>query len=362
MKKPRPVCLLLLVAAASLLPAAEPAAPAKPSKPAVWIFTDMSDKTIPGPNHMGTLNDPDDISAMAAYLLFADQFDTRGIVVASTHRAEHATTPDQAAWADGLIGSAFRAESAHLKRVLGGDFPADVRFMQSGIKATGESFDPSRSYTSLEAHPTVRALFDEARREPAGSLINVLCWGPLTEPAILVNHAIVTGNTGILAKLRFIAHWTDSPLHQGTPDHPENVANCREDASACAYLKRMAHERRIDYHECGAIGQHGIVSGSPKGAAYYDAFKVSRLGRIFAEGKFVHNSVDHSDSATFWVLLGNWGVSLKDIPPDGTNNAARELANEKIFKDWSRRIHDELLRRARAAAGIASDGAAAPKK
>lgn len=360
MKKPRLVCLLLLLASASLLPAAEPAASAPP-KPAVWIYTDMSDKTIPGPNHMGTLNDPDDISAMAAYLLFADQFDTRGIVVASTHRADHATTPDQAAWADNLIGSAFRAESAHLKRVLGGDYPADVRFMQSGIKATGESFDPSRSYTSLEGHPTVLALFEEARREPAGGLINVLCWGSLTEPAILVNHAIATDNTGILAKLRFIAHWTDSPLHQGTPDHPENVANCREDAAACAYLKRMARARRIDYHECGAIGQHGIVTGSPKGAAYYDAFKVSRLGRIFAEGKFVHNSVDHSDSATFWVLLGNWGVSLKDIPPDGTNNAARELANEKIFKDWSRRIHDELLRRARAAAGIASDGAAAPK-
>lgn len=360
MKTRRLLCLLLLGSPGFLLGAAAPAAL---GKPAVWIYTDMSDKTIPGGNHMGTLNDPDDISAMAAYLLFADQFDTRGIVVASTHRKEHATTPDQAAWADGLIGAAFRAESANLKRVLGGDFPADVRFMQSGIKATGEKYDPARTYTSLQAHPTVRAMFDEARREPAGGLINVLCWGSLTEPAILVNHAIATGNLEVLTKLRFIAHWTDSPLHQGTPDHPENVANCREDAAACAYLKRMARERRIDYHECGAIGQYGIVSGSPKGAAYYDAFKVSRLGRIFAEGKFVHDSVDHSDSATFWVLLGNWGVSLKDIPPDGTNHAARELANEKVFKDWSRRIHDELLRRARAAAGIASDGAAtAPEK
>lgn len=33
-------------------------------KPVVWIYTDMSDKSIPGPNKEGTVNDPDDISAM----------------------------------------------------------------------------------------------------------------------------------------------------------------------------------------------------------------------------------------------------------------------------------------------------------
>ena len=54
------------------------------------------------------------------------------------------------------------------------------------------------------------------------------------------------------------------------------------------------------------------------------------------------------------MLLGRWGVSLKDIPPDGTNDAVRELANEKVFQTWSQRIHDELLRRARAAAGTPS--------
>lgn len=48
-------------------------------KPVVWIYTDMSDKSIPGPNKEGTVNDPDDISAMAGYLLLADCFDTRGL-------------------------------------------------------------------------------------------------------------------------------------------------------------------------------------------------------------------------------------------------------------------------------------------
>ncbi len=322
-------------------------------KPAVWIYTDMSDKGIPGDNHMGTLNDPDDISAMAGYLLLANEFDTRGIVVASTHRPEHATTPDQAAWADRTFGGAYRAEVADLNRRIGG-YPADIRFVQSCIKETAERYDPARTYASLEAHPTVRALFDEAEREPAGGLVNVLCWGSLTEPAILVNHCLATGRADVLGKLRFIAHWTDSPLHQGTPEHPERVANCREDAAACAYLKRMAAAGRIDYRECGAIGQHGIVGGAPRGAAYYEAFKVGRLGRLFAEGKFVNGGVDHSDSATYWVLLGTMGVTLDDIPPDGSNTAVRERANEDAFRAHAHALHEELLRRARAAAGLSS--------
>ncbi|MDQ5977275.1 MAG: hypothetical protein QG602_247, partial [Verrucomicrobiota bacterium] len=66
MKKPFVLlvsCLLLAVA-----PTANAA-----SKPIVWIYTDMSDKAIPGKNHMGTVNDPDDISAMAGYLLLANE-------------------------------------------------------------------------------------------------------------------------------------------------------------------------------------------------------------------------------------------------------------------------------------------------
>jgi hypothetical protein len=62
-------------------------------KPKVWIYTDMTDNTLPGKNHMGTINDPDDISAMAGYLLMANMFETKGIVVASTHRGEHKTAP-----------------------------------------------------------------------------------------------------------------------------------------------------------------------------------------------------------------------------------------------------------------------------
>ncbi len=120
-------------------------------------------------------------------------------------------------------------------------------------------------------------------------------------------------------------------MHQGTPEHPERVANCQEDAAACRYMKSMAHAGKIAYYECGAIGQHGIVSGSPKGKEYFDQFRTSRLGTLFVEGKYVNNCVDHSDSATYWVLLGEYGVSLQDIGGDGTNLPKVEKANETKF-------------------------------
>jgi hypothetical protein len=335
-------CIVALLAVAASGLAAD-------AKPKVWIYTDMSDSALKGPTHMGTVNDPDDISAMAGYLLMANEFETLGIVVASTHRKEHRDTPDQGAWANRFIGDAYRAEVAALNRAIGG-FPADIRFTQSCIKESGERFNPVTSYADLGKFPTVKALLDVAEREPAGTTINVLCWGSLTEPAILVSHYLATGRTDVLKKLRFIAHWTDSSLHQGTPEHPEDVANCREDAAACAYMKRQARDGALRYYECGAIGQHGIVSGGPKGAEYYSAFKRSRLGKIFAEGKFVFDGVDHSDSASYWVLLGKWGVRLDDIAADGSNPPAVERANEQKFREHSKRIHDELLRRAKAAA------------
>ena len=88
-----------------------------------------------------------------------------------------------------------------------------------------------------------------------------------------------------------------------------------------------------------------IVTNSQKGVEYFDQFKKSNLGKIFAEGKFVFNSVDHSDAATYWVLLDNWGVGLKDIASNGTNQMELEQKNEESFKIFSKSIHNELLRR-----------------
>jgi Protein of unknown function (DUF1593)/WD40-like Beta Propeller Repeat len=312
------------------------------SKPKVWIYTDMSDKNIKGREKEGSANDPDDISAMAGYLLMCNEFDTKGIVVTSTHRKEHATSPNQADWANQYFGTAYQKDVLNLNKNIGG-YPATISFVQSCIKESAERYMPEKKYADLSRYNTVQSLVNLAQN--TDDIINVLCWGSLTEPAILVNHCLSSNKTHVLKKLRFIAHWTNSPLHQGSPEKPENVANCREDAAACAYLKQMAGTGKITYYECGAIGQHGIVSGSPKGEAYFNQFKISQLGKIFAEGKFAHNSVDHSDAATYWTLLGNWGVGLKDIKSDGTNTATIEKANEDKYTEWSQRIHDELLRR-----------------
>lgn len=317
------------------------------NKPRVWIYTDMSDKSIPGKNHMNTVNDPDDISAMAGYLLLANEFNTMGIVVASTHRNEHKTSANQADWASTYFGKAYKQDFKKLNRQIGG-YPKKIKFSESCIKATAEKYETGKLYKSLANYSTVQSLYNLLLKEK--DTINVLCWGTVTEPAILVNYCLGIGRSDLLKKLRFIAHWTNSPLHQGTPDHPEHVANCREDAAACAYMKEQALLGVIRYYELGAIGQHGIVSGSPKGDLYYSQFKSSGLGRIFAEGKYVQDAVDHSDAATYWVLLQQWGVALLDVNPDGTNNAGIEQKNELKFRQWSKAIHDELLRRTRLAA------------
>ena len=51
-----------------------------------------------------------------------------------------------------------------------------------------------------------------------------------------------------------------------------------------------------------------------------------------------------------WLLLGN-----HDIAPDGSKSAAIEQANEDRFRATARALHDELLRRAQAAAGARSN-------
>jgi len=317
-------------------------------KPLVWIYTDMSDKTLKGSEREGSVNDPDDISAMAGYLLMSNEFETLGIVVSSTHRKEHVNTPNQAEWADNFFGKAFAIDLPGLNKNIGG-YPEKLTFTQSCIKESAERFSSEKNYTDLSQYSTVKALLDKAKNQD--SIINVLCWGSLTEPAILVQHCLVTGQAGILKKLRFIVHWTNSPLHQGSMEHPEDVANCREDARACSYMKEQAAAGTIVYYELGAIGQHGIVSGQPKGESFYNQFKTSAIGKIFAEGKFVFNGVDHSDAATYWTLLGKWGVTLNDVASNGTNSPEIEKATEARFFAESKRIHDELLRRAKSATG-----------
>lgn len=321
-------------------------------KPNVWIFTDMTDKRIPGKNKEGTVNDPDDISAMAGYFLMSNYFNTLGVVVGSTHRKEHVNTPDQAVWADQVFNSAFQKDRPNLQKAIG-NYPTKIDFIQSSILKTAEKFDGKKNYRSIEAYSSLQAFLSTAREHQG--LINILCWGSLTEPAILVKHLLRTKQQALLQRLRFIAHWTNSPLHQGTPARPWKVANCNEDLRACRFLKKQALNGRIKFYELGAIGQHGIVSDAISGEAFNNQFNRSALGRLFRNGKFAHNQVDHSDAATYWTLIGTYGVSLGDVRLNGVNSAAIEKKNSERFKAQAKAIQAELLRRSNIAAGLTAD-------
>ena len=122
---------------------------AQAQKPKVWIYTDMTDKTLLGKNHMGTINDPDDISAMAGYLLMANMFDTRGIVVASIHRGEHKSTPNQEEWTNRFWGEAYQKDVKMLNANIGG-YPEKIEMVQSCIKESAEKYNPDKEYSSLE--------------------------------------------------------------------------------------------------------------------------------------------------------------------------------------------------------------------
>ncbi|MFC2099162.1 family 43 glycosylhydrolase, partial [Bacteroidota bacterium] len=258
---------------------------------------------------------------------------------------------DQGKWAEDTYGKAYAADLENLNKYIGG-YQKEIRFMESSVKGMGKNFSPEKSY-SLNDYPSIMALFKEL--DKSREVVNVLCYGPLTEQAILVSYCLGNNRTDILHKIRFIGHWTSSNFHVGTVKNPEHTHNCFGDPIACDYIKKRALNGAIEYYECGGIGQYGIVEGGPKGKEYFDLFKTSHLGKIFAEGKFNKNRVDDSDCATYWALLGNYGVSLNDIASNGLNFPEVEKRNERAFARHSKDMRDELLRRSRAASGLNPD-------
>ncbi|GJM62443.1 family 43 glycosylhydrolase [Persicobacter diffluens] len=307
-------------------------------KPAVWIISDGGDN----------INDPDDISAIAGYLLMSNHFDTKGIVLASSVYSKHQETADQAAWARKTFGAAYQADLANLNATIGG-YQAEIPFYESAIKGMGKNFQWQESY-DLKMFASIWALFKTV--EKSKEIVNVLCFGPLTEQAILVSYCLKQNRQDILRKLRFISHWTSSNYHVGNMSHPEKTHNCLGDPIACDYIKKMALDGHVEFYECGGIGQAGIVEGSTKHKTFYDQFEESHLGEIYRHGKFIGGHVDDSDDATYWVLLGNYGVGLSDLANNGLNLAKVENRNEQAFAKNADFMREELLRRSDAAAGF----------
>lgn len=307
-------------------------------KPAVWLISDGGDN----------INAPDDISAIASYILMSNHFDTRGIVLASTVKSWNKKTSDQAKWAQNTYGKAYAADLANLNKYIGG-YQNNFRFMESSVKGLGENFKWNKTY-DLKDFPSIMALYKEL--DKTDDVLNVLCFGPLTEQAILVSYLLNNNETELLQKLQFISHWTSSNYHVGTIENPEYTHNCFGDPIACDYMKKMAMNGNFKFYECGGIGQYGIVEGGQKGKKYFDQFYESELGTIFRDGKFNKNRVDDSDCATYWALLGNYGVSLNDIANNGLNYPEVEKRNEEAFAIHAADMRNELLRRSNAAGGL----------
>lgn len=307
-------------------------------KPKVWLISDGGEG----------INDPDDISAIASYILMSNHFDTRAIVMASTVHPWNKETADQGKWARDTYGQAYANEVANLNKYIGG-YQKSFRFMESSVKGMGQNFQWTEDY-NLKDYPSILALYKEL--EKTDDVLNVLCYGPLTEQAILVSYLISNEREDLLQKLRFISHWTSSNFHVGTLKNPEHTHNCFGDPIACDYMKKMALNGHFKFYECGGIGQYGIVEGGPKGKAYFDQFYESELGTIFREGKYIQQRVDDSDCATYWALLGNYGVTLNDIADNGLNFPDVEERNEEAFRQKAKAKRDELLRRSNAAAGL----------
>lgn len=317
------------------------------AKPRVWIISDGNDNSLHRPNGRH-ITDPDDVSALATYLLMSNRFDTRGIVVASSSGSLLTGKPSQATWAKEYFGKAYQEDLPNLNKYIGG-YQAEIPFYESFLKEHHTHFAWEIDYTDITPYPSVQKAVSALKESTAP--LYVMNWGNLTEAAILVRHLEQTNQNDLLRRLIFISHWTHSTLHVGTVRNPANTHNCRADAGACDYMHIKASDGLIKFYECGGIGQAGIVENSRLGDAYHEQYKNSALGRIFVEGKYIRGGVDDSDAATVWALIGGWGVSLDDISSSGLNFPEVEKRNEEAFAKHAKDIRNEIRRRARAAAG-----------
>ena len=103
-------------------------------KPKVWLISDGGKG----------INDPDDISAVAGYLLMSNHFDTRAIVMASTVHPWNKETEDQKKWAEENYGKAYKAELTNLNKYIGG-YKEDITFMESSLKGCGENLNGKKN-------------------------------------------------------------------------------------------------------------------------------------------------------------------------------------------------------------------------
>lgn len=371
MKKLLLTGLSLLIAGATL------------AKPSIWIHTDLTAATsysISGGDAKAITDknsDPDDHVALANYLMLANKFDTVAIVMGSTNRD---TQKDVKKFFDDTFRKAYEKDYPCLQEKIGGyPTPQSIKAYESSLTA-GSGFiqfstSPDNKYDNYNnLLPTVKYLVDELKKTKYSSSnpLYVLVWGGMGEIAMATKHLIRNNETAALNRLFVVSHWTatfadtrqgDNKCYSGSANDIYNVANCNVNCSSCKYMRDEAAKSTAKFRwvECGNIGQHGIVTGYGKyfngvNGSVYNNFKKSALGELFVKSKFVFGKPDGSDCATFYAVLGNYGVKLSNFNDNGQLTKSHEDSARNSFKNKAQDMLAELETIAEVAAGSCDGG------
>lgn len=344
-------------------------------KPNIWLITDFTGIKIDEPIwndknesmlHFNTQSDADDYCAISMYLMHANKFNTERIVLASDGSYAGKSTNALQEFKKWFV-PAYQHDVKYWNSEDGiGGYPSaeSIESVIRGASTQGKSYDPDKSYKNLNELPlTVKELVDELKKQKYSieNPLFVMVWGPLTEVAMAIKHLQETNNSEALSRLFIITHWTTSYINLHGESHcvkdsldkiRYGVANCNEDCRACWFVhsKALKNDATFRFIDLGAIGQDGIVAGSipyfaPQGFQHpkVKEFMKSKLGKLFITSNFVYNRPDGSDAATFYTLLGTYGVKLSDFNDNGQLTKEHEEKGIATFQSQTRYMLDELL-------------------
>ncbi len=266
-------------------------------RPRVFVVTDLAN--YDDDRH----HDEDDIVAIAAFALVANEFDIAGITVGAS---PDAACQNADRWARNNIGKAYADDLPGLRKLDG--YPDKLEFTQSALCT--KQFDPKKNY-DVDSMPSVKQLVDAAK---AGPLL-ILAWGELGEVAVAMKELERTA-PGRLEDVAVVSHWTE----------PYTDSNCRRDRAACDYLHDEAKAGRMKFYELGPMGQRGLVEDKPcaEGEEMSKSVLESELGALFAQKwGSKDSSPDFSDGATNLVVQGFAG-GLEALKPDGRTDSQND--------------------------------------
>lgn len=339
-------------------------------KPDIWIHTDMTaalrytkdDNSAKAVTDQGS--DPDDQVALAIYLMQANKFNTRAIVMGVTNRN---TSQNVRAFFDSVFRTAYAEDIACLNQEIGGyPHPDSLKAYESSCTAGNNriQFDtsPPNKYDSYSVLPgTVKRLVDELKsdRYSYENPLYVIVWGGMTEAAMAVKHLTRNSETEALQRLYIVSHWhtsytntqSSNNCYSGELAEIYGVANCNVDCDACKYVRDEAKKADAQFRwtDCASVGQTGIVNGynnyfNGVDGSVYKNFEKSRLGALFMKSKFVYGKPDGSDCATFYTILGEYGVGLDDYNDNGQTTREQEAAAKNTYRSRAHDMLDELMR------------------